>query len=61
MSGVFGGKKEPPPPPPPPPTPIVDEEAIKKAKDRALRRQSIRGGRASTVLGGALDDNQLGG
>lgn len=60
MSGLMGTKQAPPPPPPPEPTPMVDEEAIKKAKERALRSARGRGGRASTVLGSALDD-KLGG
>lgn len=54
MSKMFKPKI----PPPPKPTPMVDEEALKRAKTRtvATRRQS--GGRDSTILGSA---DKLGG
>lgn len=59
MSGLMGAKEPPPQPEPPPPTPMVDEEAIKKAKQRALERAASRSGRSSTILGGSSD--KLGG
>lgn len=62
MSGLMGAKRPPPPPPAPEPTPMVDEEAIRKAKERAMRAARGRGGRASTVLGAAVQQaEKLGG
>ena len=37
------------PPPPPPPTPMVDEEAIRQARRRALAKEK-RNGYESTLL-----------
>ena len=52
MSGLFGSKPK--TPAPPPPTPMVDEEAVTKAKKRASQRLAGSSGRASTILGGSL-------
>ena len=54
MSGLFGSK----PPPMPAPTPMVDEEAVKRARLRTATRVRESGGRDSTILGSA---DKLGG
>lgn len=60
MAGLMGTKQAAPPPPEPEPTPMVDEMAIRRAKERALLKNRNRGGRASTILSGYNDD-KLGG
>ncbi len=52
MGKLFGGgaPKPQPLPPPPPPTPMVDEEAIKRAKKLAIATSQQRSGRQSTIL-----------
>ena len=61
VGGLFGGAPSPPPmpppPPPPPPMPVSSVarrgagDAIEDANKR--RRATIKGGRRSTILGGA--------
>ena len=48
MSGLFGGSPK--YPEPAPPTPMIDEEAVKKARLRAAQMKQQSGGRASTIL-----------
>jgi len=58
MSGLFSKPKMPATPAPPPPTPMVDEDAVKRAKLRTAARVRESGGRDSTILGNA---DRLGG
>lgn len=57
MGGIFSKPKMPPPPEPPAPTPMEDEEAVKKAKQRAIARQRAGSGRASTLLSKVRDSD----
>lgn len=50
MTGMFKTKT----PTPPPATPMVDEEAVAKAKKRSTQRRAQDSGRSSTILGGVL-------
>ena len=56
MSGLFGKT-----PKPPPATPMVDEEALKRAKKRGVERVRNSGGRESTILGEMGGSDKLGG
>jgi hypothetical protein len=60
MAGLMGTREAAPQPAAPAPTPMVDEESIRKAKEKALVKSRTRGGRASTVLGGAREEQTLG-
>ena len=60
MAGLMGTRQAAPVPEAPPPTPMVDEEAIRKAKERAMAKSRARGGRQSTILSKAGED-RLGG
>lgn len=51
MSKLFGGSPK--MPKPPEPTPMVDEEAIKRAKKKTAARVRGSSGRDSTILGEA--------
>ena len=56
MGKLFSPSK-PKMPKPPPPTPMVDEEALKRAKRRAAQGVQQRSGRESTLLS---DTDRLG-
>jgi hypothetical protein len=56
MSKLFGGT-----PKPPKPVPMVDEAAVKKARQRAAMSVRSSGGRESTILGSAGTTDKLGG
>ncbi len=56
MSGLFGDSPK--MPEPPKPTPMVDDEAIKRAKKKPAARVRSTSGRDSTILGEA---DRLGG
>lgn len=51
MAGMFSKPKM---PTPPPPTPMVDEEAVARAKKRTTQRTSGKSGRTGTLLSGSL-------
>lgn len=59
MSGLFGGTPK--IPDAPPPVPMVDEERIRKARERALRMRQQNSGRASTLLSRPDNMPKLGG
>lgn len=60
MGSLFGSKPPAPPPIAPPAVmPTVDDEAVKKAKKKAITGVQQRNGRASTILT-ATDDDKLG-
>lgn len=65
MGGLFSAPKAPPPPEMPEPVPMMDEEAVKRAKQRAMRSARSRGGRMSTLLSAAAQtadgEKKLGG
>ena len=51
MAGMFSKPKT---VAPPPPTPMVDEEAVARAKKRTSQRTTGASGRAGTILSGSL-------
>jgi len=55
MSGLFSKPKT---PAPPAPTPMVDEQAVERAKKKTAARVRGSSGRDSTILG---DADRLGG
>lgn len=52
------GNKTPAQPTTPPPTPMVDEEAVARAKKRATQRTSGKTGRTGTILSGSLGSGE---
>lgn len=60
MAGLMGTKEAAPLPAEPEPTPMVDEVAIRRAKEKAIAKNRSRGGRASTILG-RVSEEKLGG
>lgn len=61
MTKLFGGKPKVKIPDPPKPVPMADEDAINKAKRRAVARTRQSGGRESTILGEVGGAEKLGG
>ena len=58
--GIIGGHKKDEPMPSPAPSPVMpttDDEAVRRARKRAIAAQLQRSGRSSTILSAAYDSS----
>lgn len=56
----FKGVSTPPPPKPTPPPPTTNNAEVRMAQDEALKQARLRKGRQSTILAGAVEQQQQG-